>query len=38
MWELLLLQSPATAPKKLLDGFGGDDENYQSVGNPKRKV
>jgi hypothetical protein len=43
MWELiLLLRSPATAPKKLVDGTvmvcAINEVNDQPVGNPKSKV
>jgi hypothetical protein len=29
---------PGNGARKMLDCFGGDDENDRSVGNPKRKV
>jgi hypothetical protein len=42
MWELLLLQSPATAPEKLVDGAVMmrviNEVNDLLVGNPKSKV
>jgi hypothetical protein len=42
MWELLFLQSPTTAPEKLVDGTVMvciiNEVNDRPVGNPKSKV
>jgi hypothetical protein len=43
MWELVVevrasSSLPGNDARKMLDCFGGDDENDRSVGNPKRKV